>query len=193
VRFAEAGVCIRAAGRDFLRLAWSTALLALLSACSTLAPPSQPLQTAVSGRLAVRVDSAEPGGTARSSSGSFELLGTPATGELRLSTALGTTVAVARWRTGEVSLQADGQTRRYDDLEQLTRELIGEALPVEALFDWLRGRPWPGSASEPLPDGRAGFLQLGWQVSLTQASEGLIVATRSAPPGVTVRAKVDPY
>lgn len=192
--FAKADARRRTAGRAFLCLGWCMAVLVSLSACSSLAPPGQrPLETAVSGRLAVRVDPVEPGGTARSSSGSFELLGTPAAGELRLSTPLGTTVAVARWRPGEVSLQADGQTRSYDDLERLTRDMIGESLPVEALFDWLRGRPWPGSASEPLPDGDAGFVQLGWRVSLMQAREGLIVATRSAPPAVTVRAKVDPY
>ena len=194
MRFAKAGARRRTAGCAFQRLGWCMAVFVSLSGCSSLAPRAeQPLQMAVSGRLAVRVDPIEPGGTARSSSGSFELLGTPAAGELHLSTPLGTTVAVARWRPGDVSLQADGQTRRYHDLEQLTRDMIGESLPVEALFDWLRGRPWAGSASEPLPDGGAGFLQLGWRVSLTQAGEGLIVATRSAPPAVTVRAKVDAY
>jgi outer membrane lipoprotein LolB len=192
VRFAQAGAPRRMTGRAFLPIGWCMALLVSLSACSTLAPPGQPpLQTAISGRMAVRVDPVEPGGTPRSSSGSFELLGTPAAGELRLSTSLGTTVAVARWRPGEVLLQADGQIRRYDDLDQLTRDMIGESLPVEALFDWLRGRPWPGSASESLPDGDAGFQQLGWRVSLAQAGEGLILASRSAPPVVTVRAKVD--
>lgn len=193
MRFARIGVPPRTASGGGSRCVWLLALLVLLSGCASLAPPGQePLATAVSGRLAVRVEPIEPGGAVRASSGSFELLGTPQLGELRLSTPLGTVVAVARWRPGEVSLRADGQTRRYDDLDQLTRDMIGEALPVEALFDWLRGRPWEGVPSEPLPDGEAGFTQLGWRVLLTQAGEGLIVATRPAPPSVTVRAKVDP-
>ncbi len=176
------------------RLACLLAFVLGLSGCASLRPPGEEaLPTAVAGRLAVRVEPVEPGGAVRSSSGSFELLGTPRAGELRLSTPLGTVMAVARWQPGEVTLQGDGQTRRYDDLGQLTRDVVGEALPVEALFDWLRGRPWTGAASEPLLDGRPGFAQLGWQVLLAEAGEGLIVATRPAPPAVTVRAKVDPY
>lgn len=166
-------------------------VLVLLAGCATK-PPVVPLATAVSGRLAVRVDAAEPGASPRSSSAVFELLGEPAAGELRLSSPLGTLLAVARWQPGSASLQAEGRVRQFADLDELTREMIGEPLPVAALFDWLRARPWVGAPSEPLAAGGAGFSQLGWLVELAQAGEGLIVATRQTPPAVTVRAKVDP-
>lgn len=165
--------------------------MALLAGCATR-PPPQSLATAVSGRLAVRVDAPEPGASPRSSNAVFELLGEPAAGELRLSSPLGTLLAVARWRPGSAWLQAEGQVRQFSDLDELTREMIGEPLPVAALFDWLRARPWAGAPSEPLPAGATGFSQLGWRVELAQAGEGLIVATRQTPPVVTVRAKVDP-
>ena len=163
-----------------------------LAGCASLPPPQEPLALAIAGRLAVRVDPVEPGAAVRSSSGSFELLGTPSVGELRLSSPLGTVHAVARWRPGDVTLLADGQGRHYANLDELTREMVGEVLPVEALFDWLRGRPWNGAPSGPLPEGAAGFTQLGWNVSLAQVGEGLILATRPTPPAVTVRAKIDP-
>lgn len=163
----------------------------LLAGCAT-PPASVPLATAVTGRIAVRIEAHGPGAAPRASNAVFELLGAPEAGELRLSTPLGTLVAVARWQPGAAWLQADGQLRQFTDLDELTREMLGEPLPVAALFDWLRARPWRDAPSEPLPDGSPGFMQLGWQVALAQAGEGLIVATRQAPPAVTVRAKVDP-
>lgn len=165
----------------------------LVAGCATRLPEaSAPLASAMSGRLAVRIDPAQPGEPVRSSSAVFELLGEPASGELRLSSPLGTLMAVARWQPGSAWLQADGQVREFNDLDALTYEMIGETLPVAALFDWLRARPWPGAPSEALAGDSAGFVQLGWQVDVAQAADGLIVATRMAPPVVTVRAKVDP-
>jgi hypothetical protein len=58
-------------------------------------------------------------------------------------------------------------TRRFADLDALTREVLGESVPLEAWFDWLHGRPWPGAASTPEPGG-AGFGQLGWAVDLSR-------------------------
>jgi outer membrane lipoprotein LolB len=99
-------------------------------------------------------------------------------------------LAVARWQPGQAWVQAQGERRDYASLDELTRDLMGEALPVEALFDWLQARPWPGAASEARSDG-PGFVQLGWTVGLEGAADGLIVARRSTPTPVTVRAKVD--
>jgi outer membrane lipoprotein LolB len=31
----------------------------------------------------------------------------------------------------------------FTDLDALTRQALGESVPVSALFDWLQGRPWP--------------------------------------------------
>ncbi|MCW7537484.1 outer membrane lipoprotein LolB [Aquabacterium sp. A7-Y] len=187
----------RAAARRLGAGGWLlAALLCVLSGCATRQPSTagseQVLPVALSGRLAVRVEPDAPNAKPRSSSGSFELLGEPSRGELRLASPLGSLLAVASWQPGEAWLRADGQTRRFADLDELTREMVGEALPVAALFDWLRGRPWSEAPSEPLPDGAPGFVQLGWQVRLAQAADRLITAVRLTLPAVTVRAKLDP-
>jgi outer membrane lipoprotein LolB len=168
---------------------WAAPLIAaaVLTGCASLPGPDAALGLAASGRLAVRVEA--PDGP-RASTAQFELLGEPRQGELRLASPLGTVLAVARWQPGQAWVQAQGERRDYASLDELTRDLMGEALPVEALFDWLQARPWPGASSQARSDG-LGFVQLGWTVSLEGAADGLIVARRSTPTPVTVRAKVD--
>jgi len=162
----------------------------LLSGCANLSrqtpPPAADGDLRLSGRLSVQV--AGGGGRASGGNAGFELAGNPAAGQLELSTPLGSLVARATWRDREVILQTPENERRFEDLDALTRELLGEPVPVAALFDWLRGRPWPQAAHTPAP---SGFEQLGWQIDLTRFSEGLIVATRQAEPVVTLRARID--
>jgi outer membrane lipoprotein LolB len=162
----------------------------LLAACTTV-PPATGSADALSGRLSVKVDASE-GAPARNVSAAFELQGDPNAGKLSLSTPLGSTLAQARWAPGAVWLVTPQGERRYDDLDALTREVLGEPLPVAALFDWLRGRPWPGAPSAPAAAPvEAGFEQLGWSVNLARFDEAWIVATRARAPTVVVRAKVD--
>lgn len=159
-----------------------------LSACASLQEPGA---DSLAGRLSVRIEG-ESGEPVRSLSASFRLLGDADRGSLDLSSPLGTMLAQARWSPGQVLLvTAQGRTP-YADLPALTRDLLGEPLPVAALFDWLRGRPWPGAASSAShPPDEAGFVQLGWQVTLARFDEGWIAARRAAPPVVTLRAKLD--
>jgi len=90
-----------------------------------------------------------------------------------------------------VLVTAQGSSRRFASLDALTREVLGESVPVEAWFDWLRGRPWPGAASVPHAAG-SGFEQLGWQVDLSRFATGGVGASRRAPdPPVTVRILLD--
>ena len=165
----------------------AAALLALLvAACATPRAPTEP--DALSGRLSVRVD-AHQGQPARSVNSIFELKGTAERGELVLTSPLGTTLAQARWQPGRAELlTSDGGAQRFPDLDSLAQETFGEPLPMAALFDWLRGRPWAGAPSNR---SAAGFEQLGWTVSLERAAEGWIVASRPAAPAVTVRAKLE--
>ncbi len=117
-------------------------------------------------------DGAEP---ARSVSAGFELGGDARDGRLDLSTALGTMLARARWSPGSVVLTTPRGETAYPDLAALTRELVGEELPVAALFDWLRGRPWPAAPSVALDGGQGrGFAQLGWNVGLARYAEGVV-------------------
>jgi outer membrane lipoprotein LolB len=163
-------------------------LLALLGACSSL--PRAPSDGEVlSGRLSVQVET-EPGTTPRAVSAAFELSGNPRSGRLDLTNPLGSVMAQASWAPGAVVLKTPQATSDYPDLDALTRAVLGESLPVAALFDWLRGRPWPGAPSRPDPEA-AGFEQLGWVVDLARFAEGWVVARRASSPVVTVRARLD--
>jgi outer membrane lipoprotein LolB len=160
--------------------------LALLVGCAT--PPAQPpASDQLGGRLSVQV-AAHANQPSRSVTASFELRGSAEQGELDLSGPLGQTVARARWSPGRAQLLTSDGERSFPDLESLAQEALGERLPLGALVDWLHARPWPGAPSQPA---QAGFEQLGWRVDLARAPEGLIVATRAAPPAVTLRARLD--
>jgi outer membrane lipoprotein LolB len=103
---------------------------------------------------------------------------------------MGTVLAQARWRPGEVWLKRSDGERRFATLTALADEVLGEPLPLGALLDWVRGRPWSGAPSTRLPGGGNGFQQLGWTIDLAQWPQGLVVARRAAPPVVTVKAKL---
>ena len=164
---------------------------ALLSACA-LAPPSDAVRgETLSGRLAIKVDASDAA-PARSVSAAFELQGGPNAGRLDLSTPLGSVLAQARWSPGSVVLATPHGDTHFADLDALTSEVLGESLPVAALFDWLNGRPWPGAPSvTSVPPAEPGFEQLGWTVSLARFDEAWISARRERAPVVSVRAKVD--
>jgi outer membrane lipoprotein LolB len=164
------------------------ALTLMLAGCATPPRPAAPgAPSPLSGRLLVRIDGQPP----RSVSAQFELTGTPAEGALVLSGPLGTTAAQARWSRGTATLKSGDKETRFPDLDSLATEALGERIPIAALFDWLRGRPWSGSAFAPRRDGAAGFEQLGWRISLARSAEGWVEAERATPPAVLVRAKVD--
>jgi outer membrane lipoprotein LolB len=165
---------------------------ALLAGCATPSrPPAAGADDALAGRLTVKVD-ATPTSEARNVTAAFDLQGNPQQGRLDLSTPLGTVLAQARWAPGKVALVTSQGETKFASLDELTREVLGESLPVAALFDWLRGRPWPGAPSTPSASAaEPGFAQLGWTVSLARFDDGWIAATRKQSPAVTVRAKLD--
>lgn len=136
--------------------------LAVLAGCATL--PS-PVTGGWSGKLGYRVDASS---TQRAQAGSalFELQGDARSGRMLLTSPLGTALAEAQWNEHIARLH-DGQTwRDFPSLaalgEALGVALQGPPVPLHALFDWLQGRPTPGEAHEPLPEG--GFMQAGWRV-----------------------------
>ena len=165
------------------RLAAGAVVAALLAGCASLAPPAREGE-ALSGRLSVRVE----GDAQRSFNAAFELAGSPERGSLALITPLGTQVARADWSAGQVRLRSREGERVYPDLDSLSEEALGERVPLAALFDWLRGRPWPGAANVASD---RGFAQLGWEVDLSRYEEGWVLAERSTPPVVEVRARLD--
>ncbi len=164
----------------------------LLAGCASVEPVvALAGGDAFSGRLSLRV---EPLGAApaRAFSAAFDLRGDAGTGTLGLSTPLGSMLAQARWTPGTVVLVTPQGTRQFADLDGLTREVLGESVPIEAWFDWLHGRPWPGAPSSVRSAG-GGFDQLGWTVDLARVAGGAVAATRREPlPAVTVRIQLDP-
>jgi outer membrane lipoprotein LolB len=169
-----------------------------LSACASVGERGfAPGGETISGRLSVRVD-ATASTPSSAVSGNFELSGTPAAGRLNLSSPLGTVMAQASWSPGRAVLVTPQGESSYPDLDGLTLAMLGERLPVAALFDWLKGRPWSGAPSAlNQPPADKGFQQLGWQVSLMRLAEGWISAERAPSQGafeaprVLVRAQVE--
>jgi outer membrane lipoprotein LolB len=181
----------RFGARKLLRRAAASFAALVVGACTTVPPTPPGTSDVLSGRLALRVE-AIGNAAPRAFSAAFDLRGDPQSGTLGLSTPLGTKLAEARWSPREVVLATPQETRRFDTLDALTQEALGESVPIEAWFDWLRGRPWPGAPSTSSEVSPASFDQLGWHVDLGRFAEGTIAATReSPPPTVTVRIRLD--
>jgi outer membrane lipoprotein LolB len=129
---------------------------------------------------------------ARSVVAAFELTGNAERGRLDLITPIGVTLARASWQPGAVSVETPQGKSQHASLADMSRQVLGEALPVAAMFDWLRGRPWPGAGSVAAPpDEPVGFHQLGWAVDLSRFEQSRIAARRSEPPAVVVLLRLD--
>ena len=97
-------------------------------------------------------------------------------------------LAAAGFRAVATDFPAYGGAPGMPTLDAMTQELFGQALPLAALIDWLRGRPWPGAPNIKRDDG---FEQLGWRIGLAGFAGGLLQATRDSAPAVSVRAKLE--
>lgn len=160
------------------RLLWAGAATPLwLGACSTARPPGSaaPRESGEwSGRLSLRVDSDPP----QSFAALFELRGAPGQGELKLSTPIGSTLGLLQWSPTGASLQDGQRIQREASIDLLLARVTGAALPVDALFDWLAGRP------TPVP---------GWRPQLAQVSDGRLQAVRESPqPTAELRLAFEP-
>lgn len=167
---------------------WLAALAAAVVAACATPPPAAEAPIRASGRLSVRID-AGTDTRAQGMSAEFELRGDGRAGELRLNSPLGSRVASARWAPGLAVLSSSEGEQEFDSLEALSRQALGENLPLAALPDWLSGRPWPGALHA---DTAQGFEQLAWQIDLARRAEGWIEARRRSPPAVLLRVKLDP-
>lgn len=136
-------------------------MVTVLTACASPRGGS-PTQEGWSGRLSVQVDSVPP----QSFAAGFDLTGSPESGELSLTSPLGTTLATLVWSPGLAELRQGQQITRRASLTELTAELSGTTLPVPALFAWLGGQPRSAD---------------GWEADLTRHAEGRITARRSSP------------
>jgi outer membrane lipoprotein LolB len=114
---------------------------------------------------------------ARSFSAGFELNGDVEQGNLLFFSPLGTQLARLAWAPSSATMTAQGETRRYDRLEDMLLQATGADIPVAALLAWLRGQD---------------FAQAGWQVDLGQYTNGKIQARRVSPlPRLDLRIALD--
>ena len=141
-------------------------LAAMLSACSTTPhpqPSTGPADAYWQGKLALRLDSQpEP----KSYFANFELSGSAREGELLLTSPLGTTLARLSWQPGQAVLRRSGDEQVFDDLDALATQATGTALPIAAMFEWLRGHP---------------VAARGWRADLQQLDDGRLRAHRDQP------------
>lgn len=158
----------------------------VLAGCATRQPPP-PGGDLLTGRLILQIG-ASGSQPPRQWSAGFELRGSARAGELDLTSPLGTVVAQARWQPGQAELLQGLESMRFEGLAELSRQLLGEAVPLEALFDWLRGRPAP-QAPHQLTS--SGFVQQGWNIEITGLAEGLFIARRTSEPAITLRARLE--
>lgn len=148
--------------------AWLPALV-LLGVAGCASPPKAAATAEVSqggpwsGRLALQVKD----NASQSFAAMFELRGSARTGELALTSPLGNTLAVLGWAPGSATLRRNGQTQQFGSVDELVARATGSALPVQALFDWLRG------IDTPVP---------GWRPDLSQLAQGRLAALRVEPP-----------
>lgn len=137
---------------------------ACLAACAT--PPGTsrvPSQSSHwSGRLSLVVETDPP----EQFYASFDLAGSAETGQLALTSPLGNTIALLRWRPGQAVLQQGSQTRHYASVEELAAAVTGTAIPIQSLFAWLRGEEATAA---------------GWSADLDKLPQGRISAQRHHP------------
>lgn len=114
------------------------------------------------GRLQVQVHSTPP----QNLSAAFELLGNAERGSLSLTSPLGTTLAEAQWTPQGAVWRTATETRQFASMDALGEQLVGTALPLAALFDWLQARPTPAQ---------------GWEADLQDLPQGRLRAQRTQP------------
>lgn len=158
-------------------------LYSLLSATFLIAGCAQPtgvnaLNDQKSGFWTGRLSLQLQGEAVQSFHASFELKGEPDKGELTLISPLGSILGVLRWSPLEAVLDSGNQSpQRFGSVDALMAQATGAAVPIGAIFAWLRGDN--ASAS-------------GWTADLSRQSEGRITATRSQPaPRAELRIVLD--
>jgi len=117
------------------------------------------------------------GTPATAMSARFLLRGDVHHGTLDLYSPLGTTVGALQWSPQSVRLIQGSTPERFDSLFELTEKTTGAALPIEAIFGWIQGKPIPAE---------------GWKADLSKLPQGTLTAKRTSPlPEVTLRIKLD--
>lgn len=116
------------------------------------------------GRLAVKVEG-------KGSYANFDWAYQNQVQTINVNTPLGNTVGqLCQDRQGVLAVDGKGQVYRAKTAEQLSRQLLGFALPVQYLHIWASGRRVAGAPYQLLSDGR--LQQFDWIISRTSNAEG---------------------
>ena len=149
-----------------------------------------------SGRFAVNVT--EAGKAPEAVQGGFSWRDTGEDLRLDLVNPLGTTLARVRVsESGAILERSDGTTETAPTADALVAQVMGVALPVANLRDWLQGRPGTSGASiERDAEGRpTSFTEGGWQLRLSRydaQGPGLLRADRrDGGRQISVRLAID--
>ncbi len=125
------------------------------------------------GRISLHIESEPP----QAFFASFELKGQAEQGELSLTSPIGSVLGVMRWSPTEATLESGGQVKQYASVDVLLEQTTGAAVPVSALFDWLKGNNTSLN---------------GWTADLSRQNTGRIDAVRLAPlPQTRLRIVLD--
>ena len=148
-----------------------TALL-LLAAC---AQPNLPQQNSwqaaeqvqdfsADGRLAVKVEG-------KGSYANFDWTYQNAVQTIDVNTPLGNTVGqLCQDSEGVLAVDSKGKVYQAETAEELSRQLLGFALPVQYLHIWADGKRVANAPYRLLPDGR--LEQFNWTITRSTNSEG---------------------
>ena len=148
--------------RSYLITGAASLLGLSLFGCTSATLVAKPEQPYWSGRLALQIEEE----SAQSFSALFELEGSEDQGELILLSPLGNTLGKLKWSSEGATLQAGQQQQTSHSLDALLAQVTGEAIPIKAIFDWLRGIETNAA---------------GWVADLSALSQGRIIAQRSDP------------
>ncbi len=169
----------------------------LLAACATESLPPRALAPdalfIVEGRMSVVVAQGVDG-MAKSTSGRFSWTERRGQSEIALYSPLGETIAQIEVRDGLAVLRsADGSLEYAPTPEALMARVVGVALPVAGLRDWMRGRTRAGAARAP-----DAFDEDGWHVSYPRMSDDgrspkVVRLERAQPSAVDVRIVIDEW
>ncbi len=175
--------------RPAVRASLSALLLAALSACQT-APPATPIlaqdplmarhvhMQQWQGHFSIKLG---PWGQQGSEGQSFTfyLQSHEQSGELDLMTPLGTQLAKVIWTPEGTRIESAQGTQQYASLSDLSTQLLGEDVPLQALPHWLQGLPSPDLPPATVLADHSGFEQAGWAIDAHGLPEGRLQATRA--------------
>ena len=162
----------------------------LLASCATVPPETLPPGSfSLVGRVAVRYGE-------EAASGRVAWRHSPAADELVISTPVGQGVAEITRRDGVYTLvAATGERYTATDPERLTQQVLGYAVPLDGLPDWVQGRPAPGVAAVTRYDGDrlAELRQRGWLIDYSGSDERPPKRVRLSRGDLDIRLVIDEW